>query len=48
MRLFERKCVHKWRIPLMYNPNGKINPTECIKCGESVLNINDYIPNKKT
>ena len=34
------QCNHKWKIPLMYNKNNYYNPTECVKCGKMILNIN--------
>lgn len=41
----KNNCNHKWRIPLHYNAKSNFNPTECIKCGKQIENINDYLNN---
>ena len=41
MKSKAKQCNHKWKIPLMYNKNNYYNPTECVKCGKSILNLFD-------
>ncbi len=44
-KLFKRKkCQHKWVIPRMYRPGNFHNPTYCVKCLKTVINI-DLVDN---
>lgn len=36
----QKQCKHKWRVPLMYNKNNYCNPTDCVKCGKMIIDIN--------